>query len=66
MDEEREFRMQIAANPWDESPRLRFADWLEEHGRDQEAAYWREFDADKLYRDWRPGKDEPQRIADVE
>ncbi|MEK6233725.1 MAG: TIGR02996 domain-containing protein [Planctomycetales bacterium] len=46
---ERAFKQEIATNPADEAPRLVFADWLEERGDDERAAYWRGFDASQLY-----------------
>ncbi|MEK6237261.1 MAG: TIGR02996 domain-containing protein [Planctomycetales bacterium] len=46
---ERAFRAEISSHPADEAPRKIFADWLEERGRDHEAAYWRDFDAAQLY-----------------
>ncbi|MEK6233724.1 MAG: TIGR02996 domain-containing protein [Planctomycetales bacterium] len=49
MDMERAFKQEIAANPHDEAPRKLYADWLEERGDDERAAYWREFDASQLY-----------------
>jgi uncharacterized protein (TIGR02996 family) len=39
--DESAFRATIAASPDDDAPVLIFADWLDEHGRDVEAAQWR-------------------------
>ncbi|MEK6239315.1 MAG: TIGR02996 domain-containing protein [Planctomycetales bacterium] len=43
------FMREILANLDDPAPRLVYADWLEEQGDDQRAAYYRNLDASKLY-----------------
>ena len=40
------FIKEILANPSDPAPRLLYADWLEEHGDDLKAAYYRDEDFD--------------------
>ena len=44
MNDQEKFLAAIAEALDDPAPRLLYADWLEEHGDDQRAAYWRNFD----------------------
>lgn len=46
-DEKAAFEEAIAENPYDETTRKVFADWLEEHGDDDEAILQREWTAEK-------------------